>query len=113
MFRHYHLESSLDSDIPEELRRNYDIQLSLGRGAYATVVKALHVHEKRWYAVKILTRHNMDSVRGRLGGGRSAGMSMDHVRKEVDVLSRLRHKNIVQFKEAIYGDRSVGKSWHL
>lgn len=108
MFRHYHAESSSESHIPPELRRDYDLQLSLGRGAYATVVKALHVHEKRWYAVKLISRHSMDSVRGRLGGDRDE-VTMEHLRKEIDVLSRLRHRYIVQFKETVYGDRSVGK----
>ncbi|TFK85275.1 kinase-like protein, partial [Polyporus arcularius HHB13444] len=107
MFRHYHAQSSSESHFPPELRRDYDLQLSLGRGAYATVVKALHVHEKRWYAVKLISRHAINSVRGRLGGGRDE-VTMEDLRKEIDVLSRLRHRYIVQFKEAVYGDRSVG-----
>ncbi|KAI0701140.1 kinase-like domain-containing protein [Cerioporus squamosus] len=108
MFRHYHLEANPEDDVPQQLRQDYDIQLSLGRGAYATVVKALHVHEKRWYAIKVLSRHAMDTVRGRLGGGRGGGATEEHLKKEIDVLSRLRYRYIVQFKEAAYGDRSVG-----
>ena len=112
MFRHYPVERGSDSDIPQELRRDYDIQLSLGRGAYATVVKALHVHEKRWYAIKLLSRQRtMNSVRGRLAGlrGRGTGATIDHLKKEIDVLSRLRHRYIVEFKEAVYGEYVVGE----
>ncbi|RPD57248.1 kinase-like protein [Lentinus tigrinus ALCF2SS1-6] len=108
MFQYYPRDPSSEGDIPQELRNSYDIQLPLGRGAYATVVKALHVHEKQWYAIKLLSRRVMNSVRGRLGGGRATGVSIDTLKKEIDVLSRLRHRNIVAFKEAVYGERSVG-----
>ena len=109
MFRHYPLQPRPESDLPEALRRDYDVQFALGRGEYATVVKALHVHEKRWYAIKLLSRRAMDSVRGRLGADAGTGMTIEHLRKEISVLSRLRHRNIVEFKEAVYGERSVGK----
>ncbi|KAI0730454.1 kinase-like domain-containing protein [Earliella scabrosa] len=98
-----------DNEIPPEVRDKYDIQRTLGSGAYATVVKALHVTEHQFYAIKLFHKNvfNAELRDGLLRHRVHHNSPANRLRKEIDVLSTLRHKNIVEFKEAIYGTRSI------
>lgn len=96
--------------IPSELRKSYDIHTTLGRGAFATVVKGLHVTENKWYAIKLFHKNFLTSVNG-------CTMDRDKMakalKKEIDLMSQLVHPNIVQFKEAIYSEYDISASCML
>lgn len=89
------------------MRDKYDIQRTLGSGAYATVVKALHITEHQFYAIKLFHKNVVNvQLRDRV----RADPAARQLRKEIDVLSKLRHKCIVEFKEAIYGTKGISQS---
>ncbi|OSC96762.1 kinase-like protein, partial [Trametes coccinea BRFM310] len=87
----------------------YDMQHELGKGSYATVVKALHKQEGRWYAIKIISTH-------KLRGNWTDDAALEGLPKtdgarrllrEITVLERLEHKNICQLKEVFVHSRNV------
>lgn len=78
------------------MRERYDIFQPLGSGAYATVYKALHTTEKKWYAMKIFHKNAF-----------IVGQEVARRLKEIEVLQRLHHKYVVEFKEAIEGNDSI------
>ncbi|KAJ3003493.1 hypothetical protein NUW54_g5268 [Trametes sanguinea] len=87
----------------------YDMQHELGKGSYATVVKALHKQEGRWYAIKIISTH-------KLRGNWTDDAALEGLPKtdgarrllrEITVLERLKHKNICELKEVFVHSRNV------
>ena len=108
VFRHM---ASTQRGSDEGLYEMYDVQFVLGRGAYATVVKALHRKEGTWYAVKMFSgdklRRILDNTVSR---GHDRGETTSHLQKEVQILERLEHPNICKLKEAFYEGFSVSKS---
>ncbi|KAI9067526.1 kinase-like protein [Trametes sanguinea] len=79
----------------------YDLQHELGSGSFATVMRALHRREGKWYAIKIIQAHKLQR--------RWADMAVDaegprneqtkFFIREIDILKSLRHPNICEFKE--------------
>ena len=96
----------------EGLYRHYDVQHVLGRGAYATVVKAMHRMEGKWYAVKMFSG---DRLREMLCSSRERDVNVErrmedtrrHLRQEVRILQSLKHPYICRLKEAFYEAYSV------
>ena len=85
----------------EGIYRFYDLHHGLGQGAFATVVKALHRIEGKWYAIKSFPGEKLQQFLNR----KSHGVDMmestaRHLTREINVLQRLRHRNICQLKEA-------------
>ena len=79
-----------------QLRAAYDVSnQELGRGSYATVVKALHKMEMRWYAVKLLPGHAEVANRAR------------SLHREIKVMEALCHDRIVQYKEHFLEDDGI------
>ncbi|CDO76222.1 hypothetical protein BN946_scf184894.g11 [Trametes cinnabarina] len=87
----------------------YDMQHELGKGSYATVVKALHKQEGKWYAIKIISTHKLrghwtdDAALEGLPQTKDARRLL----REITVLERLQHKNICQLKEVFVHSRNV------
>ncbi|KAM5541349.1 hypothetical protein V8D89_004903, partial [Ganoderma adspersum] len=102
MFRHRATkESPADS-----IRRFYDVECVLGSGAFGTVLKALHIEEHKWYAIKSFPGARAQEPLG--GGSRRPSRerrteimqsAWKHLEREVEVLKKLRHRNICQLKE--------------
>ena len=79
----------------------YELHCGLGSGAFATVVKALHKTEKRWYAIKSFPGDKLQEfVTRRSGVTDLMESTAKHLKREIGVLRNLRHRNICQLKEA-------------
>ena len=91
----------------------YDLQHVLGRGSFATVVKALHKTEGGWYAVKIIQASKLKKS-GEASKPLDEGEDpMDNIpaafRREIEILRRLSHRNICKLKEVFFESTSISK----
>ena len=98
MFRHLCLHT------PERgLHTIYDLQHELGKGSFATVMKALHKAEGNWYAIKMI---QANKLRRDFSGASVRGLQNDdktnNFAREINILERLQHKNICQLKEVFF-----------
>eukprot|EP00755_Sulcionema_specki_P003300 Sspe_Gene.27367::Locus_11761_Transcript_1_1_Confidence_1.000_Length_1764::g.27367::m.27367/K07359/CAMKK2; calcium/calmodulin-dependent protein kinase kinase 2 len=75
----------------------YAVIQELGRGAYGKVKLVVHVETDAFYAIKILNKSILSKVRK----GDSGKTAMDDVKKEIAVMKRLNHKNVVRLHEVI------------
>ncbi|KAI0701142.1 Pkinase-domain-containing protein [Cerioporus squamosus] len=94
----------------EGLYESYDVHCVLGRGAYATVVKALHRRENKWYAVKMFSGDRLRellSVTMSGGSERRMAATAAHLRREVRILQGLHHPYVCKLKEAFFEGYSV------
>ncbi|KAM5536730.1 hypothetical protein V8D89_009657 [Ganoderma adspersum] len=90
------------------LHKHYDVQHELGKGSFATVMKALHRAEDKWYAVKMIhashLRRNLNSL------SESEAKPEDKkgtLAREISILERLQHRNICQLKEVFFEPYSI------
>ncbi|KAM5541348.1 hypothetical protein V8D89_004902 [Ganoderma adspersum] len=84
----------------DSLHQFYDIDHGLGSGAFATVVKALHLEERKWYAIKSFPGERVQQFLSRPSRRMEMMQSAwKHLEREMEVLKRLRHRNICQLKE--------------
>lgn len=82
-----------ENDSP--LEKDYQIQETLGKGAYGKVVKALHLPSQEFRAIKIIdTRHmhKEDKLK---------------IFQEIKILSKLDHPNIIKIYEYFNSNRSI------
>ena len=82
-----------ENDSP--LEKDYQIQETLGKGAYGKVVKALHLPSKEYRAIKIIdTRHmhKEDKLK---------------IFQEIKILSKLDHPNIIKIYEYFNSNRNI------
>lgn len=82
-----------ENDSP--LEKDYQIQETLGKGAYGKVVKAFHIPSKEYRAIKIIdTRHmhKEDKLK---------------IFQEIKILSKLDHPNIIKIYEYFNSSRNI------
>lgn len=98
----------------ESVRDSYDVECMpvLGEGAFATVLKALHRRENKWYAVKTFSGDTLSYLLEGHGARGEVARSMEcsiaaHLRREVEILQGLRHRNVCPLKEAFLDEYSV------
>lgn len=94
------------------LYKFYDVHHVLGKGGYATVVKALHKAEAKWYAVKMFSGDRLRELLSSAsihGTEERMSRTADHLKKEVYVLQRMKHDYICQLKEAFFEEYSVSE----
>ena len=92
------------------LHSKYDLQHELGRGSFATVMKALHRKTGEWYAVKII---QASKLRRGFSGASVQGLQADdkasNFAREINILERLQHRNICQLKEVFLERYNISK----
>ena len=92
----------------EGLYETYDVLHVLGRGAYATVVKAFHKKECKMYAVKMFSADKLRQIlENTASRGHDRSSTTSHLQKEVQILEKMKHPNICKLKEAFYEGYSV------
>ena len=117
MLRIWHMDRSRRS-LSHRLEEFYDVSRELGRGSYATVFKALHKAEKKWYAVKRIARPE-DGRGSRVTTAQAGDPYHDvlcrkvagrlrQLEREIDILKSLKHPHIVEFKEHFVEGSSIG-----
>ena len=92
------------------LHKHYDVQHELGKGSFATVMKALHRAEDKWYAVKMIhashLRRTLNGLSEReTSKGSKAGAGEDKkgtLAREISILERLQQRTVCQFKEVFF-----------
>ncbi|KAI8972181.1 kinase-like domain-containing protein [Trametes punicea] len=87
----------------------YDMLHELGKGSYATVMKALHKEEGKWYAIKIVSTHKLrgDWSDNAILDGKPKTEEAIRLLREITILQRLQHNNIVQLKEVFVHSRNI------
>ncbi|KAI9067527.1 Pkinase-domain-containing protein [Trametes sanguinea] len=90
------------------LHAYYDLHHELGKGSFATVMKALNKAEGTWYAVKIIQGNKLRKglSHATLNGAQTNDKSNNFAR-EINILERLKHPNICQLKEVFFEQYSI------
>ena len=70
----------------------------LGHGSFATVRSAINRSTGKTYAVKIVHRSKFRT---------SGSMSKEMFMREVSILERLKHRNIVELEEVFQDEQSI------
>ena len=102
-----YLSSSKDLDrkivVQKKLQRrkgNYILEETIGEGAFAKVKLGTHIHTGEKVAIKILNKDKLfeEALEDNLANG-IEGCDIQKIRKEINILKRLRHKNVIQLYE--------------
>ena len=79
---------------------NYILEETIGEGAFAKVKLARHIITGEKVAIKILNKEKMFQKKSSSSND-EFNSNMTKIRKEINILRRLRHKNIIQLYEII------------
>ena len=79
---------------------NYILEETIGEGAFAKVKLGTHIHTGEKVAIKILNKDKLfeEALEDNLANG-IEGCDIQKIRKEINILKRLRHKNVIQLYE--------------
>jgi serine/threonine/tyrosine protein kinase RAD53 len=83
------------------LHAQYDISHELGKGSFATVMKAVSRSTGQWYAIKIIEEHKVKRATAAVNSNEVA------FAREISILERLHHRNICQMKEAFFENNCI------
>merc|ERR1712137_1149240 len=88
-------DSGEEGDIPITIfAEKYHVGDVLGRGAFSVVKEVTSKRSGRRYAVKIIDKKNV-------------GQDMQRLRVEIDILTRVKHPNIINLKEIMEDDDTL------
>jgi serine/threonine protein kinase len=90
----------------------YDIAHELGKGSFATVVKAINRTDHQWYAVKMIQNANK-MKRRHVPTGNGANAQQDgtlELSREIKILEGLNHRNICKLKEVFFDKNPENES---
>ncbi|KAI0762162.1 Pkinase-domain-containing protein [Trametes elegans] len=90
------------------LHRFYDLLHELGKGSFATVMKAMHKQDGNYYAVKMIQANKLRKglSNASLNGAQTNDKTSSFAR-EINILERLQHPNICQLKEVFFEAYSI------
>ena len=93
---------------PEEgLYAHYDIGTELGKGSFATVMKAISRTTGQWFAVKMIHKDKIQRANENNGSNNSPTSNLS---REISILEKLQHPNICSLKEVFYQDGDISTS---
>jgi ser/thr/tyr protein kinase RAD53 len=81
------------------LYAHYDLSTELGKGSFATVMKAISRATGKWYAVKMIHDKSVRSPGEQYHGPNSKRASFA---REISIMENLKHPNICELKEVFY-----------
>ncbi|KAI0646003.1 kinase-like domain-containing protein [Trametes meyenii] len=91
------------------LHKHYDLLHEVGKGSYASVMKALHREDGQWYAIKIIQENKLPAEwRAAMAHGHPATEESRRFLREITILKRLDHKNICLVLEFVAGGDLLG-----
>lgn len=95
------------------LYANYDLLGELGKGSFATVMKALSRESGKFYAVKIIQQNKLRAAATHAPGdlANAANDSRNNASqafaREIAILEKLTHENICQLKEVFFEESTI------
>lgn len=81
------------------LYAHYDLSTELGKGSFATVMKAISRATGKWYAVKMIHDKSVRSPGEQHSG---PGSRRTAFAREISIMENLKHPNICELKEVFY-----------
>lgn len=81
------------------LYAHYDLSTELGKGSFATVMKAISRATGKWYAVKMIHDKSVRSPGEQQHGPNSRKAAFA---REISIMENLKHPNICELKEVFY-----------
>lgn len=81
------------------LYAHYDLSTELGKGSFATVMKAISRATGKWYAVKMIHDKSVRSPGEQHHGQNSRRAAFA---REISIMENLKHPNICELKEVFY-----------
>ncbi|KAK7448870.1 hypothetical protein VKT23_013601 [Stygiomarasmius scandens] len=101
IFRH------LGSGIPTEgLYAQYDISSELGKGSFATVLKAICRQTGEWVAIKMIQESRRTGRDPTSEGDGARNTQKTNIAREIDIMKSLEHPNICKLKDVFYMDNN-------
>ena len=98
----------------EGLYAHYHLSEELGRGSFATVMKAMNRENGQWYAIKMIHASKLKAVAARRESRNNDGLrpeqpTLQGYEREINILEKLRHPNICQLREVFYEEHTISK----
>lgn len=94
----------------EGLYAHYELVEQLGKGSFATVMKALHKETGRWYAVKMIQRRSLRRSTNNAQGLFQSITTDSALTREAKIMEKLVHPNICQLKEIYWDETYISAS---
>lgn len=93
----------------EGLYAHYSLVAELGKGSFATVMKALCKENGREYAVKMIQANKLKAAVQHAPNGNGGGklVASEQFAREITIMEKLRHKNICQLKEVFFEEGNI------
>lgn len=96
------------------LYAHYHLSEELGRGSFATVMKAMNRENGQWYAVKMIQASKLKAAAARRESRDNDGLRGDQqtlqgYEREINILEKLRHPNICQLREVFYEEHTISR----
>lgn len=82
----------------EGLYAHYDLSVELGKGSFATVMKAMSRATGKWYAVKMI----QESKNMRNNGDHGLPSRTSTFAREISIMEKLKHPNICELVEVFF-----------
>ena len=90
----------------EGLYAYYDISTELGKGSFATVMKAMSRTTGDWFAVKMIN-HSKALRNGEPAGGNNTNAARtSSFAREISIMEKLKHPNICELKEVFFQENN-------
>jgi serine/threonine/tyrosine protein kinase RAD53 len=89
----------------EGLYAFYDISTELGKGSFATVMKAVSRTTGEWFAVKMIN-DNKNLRNGEPAGNNTNAARTTSFAREISIMEKLKHPNIIELKEVFFQENN-------
>ncbi|KAI0930029.1 hypothetical protein AcV5_006838 [Taiwanofungus camphoratus] len=82
------------------LYAHYQLHEELGKGSFATVMKAMNRDDGQWYAIKVIQTSKINRTD-------TQSTTMNKFAREISILEGLQHPNICQLKEVFFEEWTI------
>ncbi|KAH7916616.1 kinase-like domain-containing protein [Hygrophoropsis aurantiaca] len=90
------------------LHAHYDLGHELGKGSFATVMKAVSRATGQWFAIKMIQENKVRRANATAGeANASNAQKATAFAREISILEKLNHPNICQLKEVFFEDANI------
>ncbi|KAG5219844.1 kinase domain-containing protein [Salix suchowensis] len=90
----------------EGLYKYYDLCNELGKGSFATVMKAVHLATGEWVAIKMIQDKKANAAGTNANADGNGTTRHQAFMREISIMEQLKHPNICELKETMCGTPS-------